>query len=79
MTTEKKPTPKNFKKQRRFFDLLLKQMIFVCLFFKIEDNGATSLTHHLPRGFEGNCVLASAYGAGCTLVVDKTISRTTKT
>jgi len=48
------------------------------LFFKIEDNGATSLTHHLPAVFEVDCVLASASAANCRQVVEQTSSRTAK-
>jgi hypothetical protein len=43
--------------------------------FKIEDNGVTFLTHHLLRGFEGNCVLASACVTGCRLVEAESSSR----
>jgi hypothetical protein len=48
-------------------------------FKKIEDNGAASLTHHLPADNEGCCILDSAYAAGCRLVEAKTTSRYTKT
>jgi hypothetical protein len=40
------------------------------LFFKIEDNGAALITHHLPAVNEGNCVSVSATAADCRLVVE---------
>jgi len=45
------------------------------IFLKIEDNGVTSLTHHLPTGFVGNISLASASASGCRLVVADSTSR----
>jgi hypothetical protein len=45
-------------------------------FLKIEDNGAASLTHHLPADFEGNCNFASAPASGCWLVEADCTSRT---
>ena len=46
------------------------------LFFLVEDNGKTSLTHHLPRDFGRSCFFVSASGLACRLVVgDSTSSK----
>ncbi len=37
-------------------------------FFLIEDNGITSLTHHLPVGSADDCFLGSALGGDCRVV-----------
>jgi hypothetical protein len=57
---------------------LLSPLAFVWFFLKIEDNGAASLTHHLPADNEGNFVLALAYATGCMLVEAKSSSRQQK-
>jgi hypothetical protein len=49
------------------------------IFLKLEDNGATSLTHLLLGGFETDCFLASASAVGCRLVEANCTSRTSKT
>jgi hypothetical protein len=46
------------------------------IFLKIEDNGAASLTHHLPASFGNGCFLVIATASGCRLVEAKTTSRT---
>jgi hypothetical protein len=48
----------------------------VYFFSELEDNGAASLTHHLPVDNVGNCVLASATASGCKLVEAKSTSST---
>ena len=45
-------------------------------FFIVEDNGKVPLTHHQPKDNVGNCVLSSASGFGCRLVVQAATSST---
>jgi hypothetical protein len=41
---------------------------FLCFVFLVLDEEDAALAHHLPTGFVSNCILASAFAAGCRLV-----------
>jgi hypothetical protein len=60
-----------------FFNSRSKFWSGLIFFKKIEDNGATSLTHHLPKDKAKQRFFASAYAAGCRLVEAESTSRTT--
>jgi hypothetical protein len=54
-------------------------LVLAWFVFLVVEDGGVALARLLPVGFAGNCVLASAFGAGCRLVEATTTSRKPKT